>query len=101
LSRQSETAAEVPVEAGLRHRQATRIRCELQPGGPACRSFTIASLQSAFWLHFLAMIAAVDTNIWGFLAVPVGVLLCFGPALFVWIKNEYISRPPDDRRGGS
>jgi len=45
------------------------------------------------------MISSVDTNIWGFLAVPIGVLLCFGPALFVWIKNEYFSRPPDGDGG--
>jgi hypothetical protein len=42
------------------------------------------------------MIASVDTNIWGFLAVPVGVALCFGPALFVWLKLEYFSPPPDE-----
>jgi hypothetical protein len=29
-----------------------------------------------------------DLNIWGILAVPVGVLLCFGPALIVWIRAE-------------
>jgi hypothetical protein len=42
------------------------------------------------------MTAVIDTNIWGFLAMPIGVLLCFGPALFVWIKNEYFSGPPED-----
>jgi len=46
------------------------------------------------------MIAVIDTNIWGFLAVPVGVALCFGPALFVWIKDEYFSKPPDGQSGG-
>jgi hypothetical protein len=45
------------------------------------------------------MIASVDSNIWGFLAVPVGLLLCFGPALFVWIKKEYFSGPSDGRGG--
>jgi hypothetical protein len=42
------------------------------------------------------MIASIDTNIWGFLAVPTGVFVCFGPALFVWVKNEYFSRPPHE-----
>jgi hypothetical protein len=28
-------------------------------------------------------------NVWGFLAVPVGVLICFGPGLFVWLKEEF------------
>jgi hypothetical protein len=49
---------------------------------------------------FVRMTTVVDTNIWGFLAVPVGVLLCFGAALFVWIKDEYFSRPRDDDEGG-
>ena len=47
------------------------------------------------------MLSAIDTNIWGFLAVPVGVLFCFGPALFVWIKNQYFSGPPEGPRPGA
>ena len=46
------------------------------------------------------MIAVIDTNIWGFLCVPVGITLCFGPALLLWIKEEYFSAPankPDDK----
>ncbi len=30
----------------------------------------------------------LNLNYWGYLAVAVGVILCFGPALFVWIKSE-------------
>ena len=41
------------------------------------------------------MLGLDDSNIWGFLAVPVGVAVCFGPALFVWIKEEYFSKPTD------
>jgi hypothetical protein len=31
-----------------------------------------------------------DTNLayWGLLVVPVGVALCFGPALLVWLRDE-------------
>jgi len=29
-----------------------------------------------------------DLSIWGVLAMPLGVALCFGPALFVWLKEE-------------
>jgi hypothetical protein len=47
------------------------------------------------------MLIAVDTNIWGFLAVPVGVLVCFGPALVFWIIREYFSGPPKDSQGKS
>jgi len=43
------------------------------------------------------MMAFVDTNIWGFLAVPAGVVVCFGPALFVWLRAELQSRPPEKR----
>ena len=29
-----------------------------------------------------------DLSIWGVLAMPLGVALCFGPALLVWLKKE-------------
>jgi hypothetical protein len=29
-----------------------------------------------------------DLSIWGVLAMPLGVALCFGPALLVWVKEE-------------
>jgi hypothetical protein len=47
-----------------------------------------------------AMIAVIDTNIWGFLGVPIGIAVCFGPALLVWLKEEYFSKPPDGRSDG-
>ncbi len=28
------------------------------------------------------------SNIWGILAVPVGVVICFGPAVLVWLITE-------------
>jgi len=43
------------------------------------------------------VITLFDSNIWGFLAVPFGVVFCFGPALLVWLKQEYYSRTPEDR----
>jgi hypothetical protein len=32
-----------------------------------------------------------DTNLalWGMIVVPVGVALCFGPALLVWLRDEF------------
>lgn len=45
------------------------------------------------------MLGLDDSNIWGFLAVPVGVAVCFGPALFVWIREEYFAKSKD--QGGS
>ena len=29
-----------------------------------------------------------DLSIWGVLAMPLGVAICFGPALVVWLKEE-------------
>ncbi len=29
-----------------------------------------------------------DLSIWGVIAMPVGVAICFGPALFVWLRAE-------------
>jgi hypothetical protein len=44
------------------------------------------------------MMASMNSNIWGLIAMPLGVLLCFGPALFAWVKAECQSEPPDNRR---
>ena len=43
------------------------------------------------------MLGLDDSNIWGFLAVPVGVTICFGPALLAWIKEEYFAEPTDHK----
>jgi len=31
-----------------------------------------------------------DTNLayWGMIVVPIGVAICFGPALLVWLRDE-------------
>jgi hypothetical protein len=34
-------------------------------------------------------------NLWGFLAVPVGISLCFSPALIAWFIAEYINPPAE------
>lgn len=46
------------------------------------------------------MMAVIDSNIWGFLAMPLGVVLCFGPGLVVWVKEEYFTKSPDEQRDG-
>ena len=38
-----------------------------------------------------------NTNYWGLWVVPVGVLLCFGPALLVWLKLELSSKDEDEK----
>jgi len=30
-----------------------------------------------------------DLNFWGLLVVPVGVTICFGVALLVWLRDEW------------
>jgi hypothetical protein len=76
-----------------------------EPGEPGTRTGRRQPLQKILYFPlrpgiYADMIAVIDTNIWGFLAVPVGVTLCFGPALFVWVRDEYFSKPPDGRSGG-
>lgn len=29
-----------------------------------------------------------DLVLWGLIVVPIGVVVCFGPALLVWIREE-------------
>jgi hypothetical protein len=36
-----------------------------------------------------------DLSIWGVIAMPVGVAICFGPALFAWLKAELRPEPPE------
>jgi hypothetical protein len=30
----------------------------------------------------------IDLAMWGLIVVPVGVAICFGPALLVWLREE-------------
>jgi len=36
-----------------------------------------------------------DVNLWGIFVVPIGLTICFGPALFVWLKEELRSGASD------
>jgi hypothetical protein len=35
------------------------------------------------------MLANIDSNIWGLLAVPVGLALGFGPVVIAWLWSSY------------
>ena len=39
-----------------------------------------------------------DLSIWGVIAMPVGVAICFGPALFMWLKAEFGAAEKDEDR---
>jgi len=36
-----------------------------------------------------------DLSIWGVIGMPVGVAICFGPALFMWLRAELKSPEKD------
>jgi len=38
-----------------------------------------------------------DLSIWGVIAMPVGVAICFGPALVVWLKDELRGQSEDNK----
>ncbi len=38
----------------------------------------------------------VNYNYWGELVVPVGLLICFGVALAVWLRQEWAAEPEYD-----
>ena len=42
------------------------------------------------------MFAIIDSNIWGLLVVPVGLVLGFGPAIAAWLWMSY---KPQTRTG--
>ena len=39
-----------------------------------------------------------DLNLWGIFAMPLGLTLCFGSALLVWIKAELASKSSVEKR---
>ena len=46
-------------------------------------------------MEFILSLLNGDLSIWGVLAMPVGVAICFGPALVVWLKDELKSEEED------
>ena len=36
-----------------------------------------------------------DANWWGLIAMPIGLLVCFGPVLIVWLRAERAGRAED------
>jgi hypothetical protein len=38
-----------------------------------------------------------DLNFWGLLVVPVGVSICFGFALLVWLRDEFRARADEKK----
>jgi hypothetical protein len=61
--------------------------------GKAKLSFTIDRCTARLWPMF-----DFDTNFWGLLAMPAGLVICFGPALIVWLRMELGPKSPDKRR---
>ena len=49
-------------------------------------------------MEFILSLLNGDLSIWGVLAMPVGVAICFGPALVVWLKDELKSE--EEREDG-
>jgi hypothetical protein len=39
-----------------------------------------------------------NLNFWGLLCVPVGVTICFGLALLVWLRDELRAGPEDEEK---
>lgn len=38
-----------------------------------------------------------DLNLWGEIVVPVGLAICFGFALLVWLRDELRAGPEDEK----
>jgi hypothetical protein len=52
---------------------------------------------SRSWSRFHAANMEHDLSLWGIFAMPVGLVLCFGPALLAWIRAEV--RSEDNQPG--
>jgi hypothetical protein len=44
-----------------------------------------------------------DTNLayWGMIVVPIGVAICFGPALLVWLREEFRASADEKKKQDS
>lgn len=43
---------------------------------------------------------AIDSNVWGLLAMPMGLLVCFGPVLVAWVIAECRSASQEHPKDG-
>ena len=57
-----------------------------------------SALLSALSPQIYGSMMDFDMNWWGLYAMPVGVLLCFGPVLIAWALAERSSRNSRERR---
>ncbi len=39
-----------------------------------------------------------DLSLWGIWAMPVGITICFGPALLYWLKMELAAEPETKKK---
>ncbi|PYK99582.1 MAG: hypothetical protein DME19_08105 [Verrucomicrobia bacterium] len=69
------------------------------PGGKSLlyRQFTCRKTAGAIMDSLLSLLNS-DLSIWGVLAMPVGVAICFGSALFTWLKAELRTPEKDEDR---
>lgn len=62
----------------------------------------VSTSRKDYYLHFFTTIGILtpmeDTNynFWGLIVVPVGLLICFGVALLVWLREEISAGPEDE-----
>jgi hypothetical protein len=47
---------------------------------------------------FRAYMNDSNLNFWGLICVPVGVSICFGLALLVWLRDELRAGPEDEEK---
>ena len=54
----------------------------------------------SLWLAgFVFLMALNMEGIWGFFTMPLGVLICFGPVLVVWLRAEWKAGRAKDPNG--
>ncbi len=79
------------------------VRVELEPMPEEARQFAVAVQR----FHALQVVRPwygshlVMDKFWSIFAMPIGVALCFGPALIVWWLTKDKEAPSDDKSGKS
>ena len=61
-------------------------------------SHSSCELPGLYFRRLIGRILRTMDKFWSIFAMPIGVALCFGPAMIVWALTEGRKKSPDDKQ---
>jgi hypothetical protein len=62
------------------------------------RADFLKSIRRLYFRRWISRILPIMDKFWSIFAMPIGVALCFGPAVVVWWLTEGRKQSPDDKQ---